>query len=178
MKTGIKVIDAMTTSPVFAKASDSVHSCVQKMIKENVGSLIVADGRKLIGIITEKDLLTKALGNEINIKTARAESVMTKNPVFASPELDLYDAMILMKNEEIRRLPIVRNGNVVGLLTYKDILSIQPDLYEIRIEGFKIRENDRKSKLRGSFEGNCYSCSSYGPLTKIGRKWLCDSCKE
>lgn len=178
MKTGIRIVDAMTTSPVFAKPSDSVYSCVQKMIKENVGSLIIADGKKLIGIITEKDLLTKVLAKQVDIKKTQVSFVMTRDPVTASPDLDLYDAMVLMKNEEIRRLPIVKNSEVIGLLTYKDILRIQPDLYEIRIEGFKIRESDRKLKLSGHFEGNCYSCSSYGPLTKIGSKWLCDSCKE
>lgn len=178
MKTGIKIMDAMTASPVFSKPSDSIHSCVQKMIKEDVGSLIIADGKKLLGIVTEKDLLVKVLAKGVDIKKTPVSFVMTVNPVSANPELDLYDAMILMKNEEIRRLPIVRNNEVVGLLTYKDILSIQPDLYELQIEGFKIRESDRKAKLNGHFEGNCYSCSSYGPLYKVGSRWLCDSCKE
>ncbi len=178
IKTGIKVADAMTSNPVCVEPEETISNCVKKMIKHNVGSLVVMEGEKLVGIITEKDLLTKVLAKNLDVKKTPVSKVMTKKPIHVDPDLDLYDAMNLMKKEEIRRLPVVDKGVFVGLLTNKDILSIQPDLYDLFIDSFKIRESERKSMLKGTIEGKCQSCGSYGPLEKIRGKWLCDSCKE
>ena len=171
-------MDAMTTSPVYISPEESVYNCVKKMINEKVGSMLVVEESKLLGIVTERDMLNKVIAKDVDIKKTSIKEVMSKKPVYAEPELDIYDAMILMRLEEIRRLPVVDKGNVVGVLTQKDILSIQPELYDLVIETFKIREGDRKSSLNGFMEGNCYACRSHGPLTKIGGRWLCDSCKE
>jgi signal-transduction protein with cAMP-binding, CBS, and nucleotidyltransferase domain len=178
MKTGIKIVDAMTANPISVNADENVLNCVKKMIDEQVGSVLVVDETKLLGIVTERDLLNKVIAKNVDLKKTPISEVMSKKPIYAEPELDIYDAMVLMRIEEIRRLPVVDKGIIVGLLTQKDILSIQPELYDIVIESFKIREGDRKSSLNGIMEGNCYACNSHGPLTKIGGKWLCDSCKE
>jgi CBS domain-containing protein len=178
MKTGIKIIDAMTTNPAYISPEESVHNCVKKMINENVGSMLVVEEGKLFGIVTERDMLNKVIAKDIDIKKTSIKDVMSKKPIHAEPDLDIYDAMILMRLEEIRRLPVVDKGNVIGVLTQKDILSIQPELYDLVIETFNIREGDRKASLNGFMEGNCYACKSHGPLTKIGGTWLCDSCKE
>lgn len=177
MKTGIRIVDAMTKSPVFVGPEESVLKCVKMMIKEEVGSLLILDEGKLLGIITEKDLLTKVLAKNLDIKKTPVSKVMSKKPIYADPDLDLYDAMLLMNSEEIRRLPVVDKGVVVGMLTYKDMLTIQPSLYELRTSEFSIRESERKSMLNGVVEGECHSCRSCGPLEKVRNKWLCDSCK-
>jgi signal-transduction protein with cAMP-binding, CBS, and nucleotidyltransferase domain len=178
IKTGIKILDAMTKSPVMVGPDETVYNCVKKMIKEEVGSLIIAEDGKLLGIVTEKDLLVKVLARNLDIKNTVVSKVMSKKPIHADPELDLYDAMILMNREELRRLPIVDKGIIVGLLTYKDVLTIQPSLYDLREGQFNIRESERKSMLNGDLEGTCVSCSSYGPLKKVGKAWLCESCKR
>ena len=178
MKTGIKIADAMTLNPISVNADENILNCVKKMINAQIGSILVVDDTKLLGIVTERDLLNKVLAKSMDLKKTLIGEIMSKKPIYAEPELDIYDAMVLMRIEEIRRLPVVDKGVVVGLLTQKDVLSIQPELYDIVIESFKIREGDRKSSLNGVMEGNCYACNSQGPLTKVGGKWLCDSCKE
>jgi len=178
MKTGIRVSDAMTSSMITIGEDESIMNCAKLMIKEGVGSLVVVDEKKLLGIVTERDMLNKVLAKDNNIKKTPVSSIMTKKPIYANPDLDLYDAMVLMRLENIRRLPVVDKGEVIGLLTHRDILSIQPELYDLVIESFNIREKEKKLRLNGMMEGKCYACQSYGPLTKIGGKWLCDSCKE
>jgi len=178
MKTGIKIADAMTKSPVIVGPEESIFNCVKKMIKSGVGSLLVMDKGKLLGIITEKDMLTKVMARNLDIKKIPVEKVMSKKPISVSSEEDLYDAMLLMSREEVRRLPVVDKGELVGLLTYKDVLSIQPDLYDLVISHFNIRESERKSMLNGSLEGTCQSCNSYSALEKQGKKWVCESCKR
>jgi len=178
MKTGIKVGDAMTVSMITINENDSILNCAKLMVKEGVGSLVVVDENKLLGIVTERDMLNKVLAKDTDIKKTPVSSIMTKKPIYANPELDLYDAMVLMRLENIRRLPVVDKGEVVGLLTHRDILSIQPELYDLVIESFNLRAREKKNRLNGMMEGKCYACQSYGSLSKIGGKWLCDSCKE
>lgn len=178
MKTGIRVMDAMTSSLISIGAEESILKCTKTMIKEGVGSLVVVDGKKLLGIVTERDMLNKVIAKVVDIKETPVSKIMTKKPIYASPDLDLYDAIVLMRLENIRRLPVVDKGEVVGLLTHRDVLSIQPELYDIVIDSFNIRESERKARLNGSMEGKCYACQTHGSLTKVGGKWLCDSCKE
>ena len=63
------------------------------------------------------------------------------------PNQDLYDAILLMSREEVRRLPVTKEDRFIGLLTYKDILKLQPDLFDIIVENLKIREEETKRKL-------------------------------
>ncbi|MCD4759719.1 CBS domain-containing protein [archaeon] len=177
MKTGIKIADAMTKNPVFVNQNESVFKCVRKMVKEGIGCLLIIEEDKLLGIVTEKDLMIKALAKNIDIKKTSIGKLMSKKPIYVGPEEDLYDAMLLMSREDVRRLPVVDKGVIVGMLTHKDILTIQPGLYDIVVGKFDIRESERKSMLNGNLEGKCVSCKSFGPLTKVGNAWLCDSCK-
>ena len=97
MKTGIKIMDAMTTNPAYVSPEESVHNCVKKMINENVGSMLVVEEGKLFGIVTERDMLNKVIAKDIDIKKTSIKDVMSKKPIHAEPDLDIYDAMILMR---------------------------------------------------------------------------------
>jgi signal-transduction protein with cAMP-binding, CBS, and nucleotidyltransferase domain len=147
MKTGVKVMDAMTKAPILVHPDDKLIKCVNKMIKGEVGSLVVARDNQLLGIITEKDLINKALGKNLDIKKKTAKDIMTTRMIKIDPNQDLYDAILLMSREEVRRLPVTKEDRFIGLLTYKDILKLQPDLFDIIVENLKIREEETKRKL-------------------------------
>ena len=147
MKTGVKVMDAMTKAPILVHPDDKLIKCVNKMIKGEVGSLVVARDNQLLGIITEKDLINKALGKNLDIKKKTAKDIMTTRMIKIDPNQDLYDAKLLMSREEVRRLPVTKEDRFIGLLTYKDILKLQPDLFDIIVENLKIREEETKRKL-------------------------------
>jgi signal-transduction protein with cAMP-binding, CBS, and nucleotidyltransferase domain len=144
MKTGIKVIEAMTRSPVIVNPNEKIITCVKKMMKKDVGSLIIAENGKLLGIATEKDFVNRVIAKNLNINEIKINKIMSTKLIKISPYLDLYDAILFMSREEVRRLPVVEKDKFIGLLTYKDILKIQPDLYDIFIEKFKIREEKNK----------------------------------
>jgi len=145
MKTGVKVMDAMTKSPTKVGPNESIFKCAKKMIESDVGSIIVEDKGKIIGILTEKDFVTRVASKRLDMDKTKVKDVMSKKLIEISPELDLYDAILFMSREEVRRLPVTKEGRLVGLLTYKDVLKIQPDLYDIFIENFR---NGRKIRDR------------------------------
>jgi len=177
MKTGIKVIDAMTKRPATTDPDTTIYDCAQQMLKEHVGSLLIVKEQKLLGIVTERDLLKRVLAKDVDIKNTKVKRIMTKDVTTISPNTDLYDAILFMSRYNTRRLPVLNKDKIVGLITHKDILKIQPDLYDIFIEKIQIREEDQKPSQRRHIEGICQSCESYTRLYKRGRKWLCESCK-
>lgn len=177
MKTGIKVFDAMTKNPIRINEDSTIHDCAKLMMKEEVGSLLVTKKDKLLGIITEKDLLQRVLTKNVNIKKTKIKRIMTKEITSISPNTDLYEAMLLMSRYNIRRLPVKEGDKLVGLITHRDVLKIQPDLFDIAIDKFQIREEDTKPEIINYVEGICQSCGSYSKLSKKNRRWFCDSCK-
>ena len=140
MKTGIKVMDAMTKTPIVVEPNEMIKSCAKKMQSHRVGSLLIKRNEKLLGILTEKDIVNKVIANGLNPSKTPVNEVMTKRSLITiNPGSDLYDAILLMRDQNKRRLPVLDKKRVLGLLTYRDILKIQPDLYEIYVEKLKIK---------------------------------------
>lgn len=148
METGIKVLDAMTRMPVTVNSSLSVVECAKLMMKNNVGSLIVRDGLDVKGILTERDLTRKVIAKGIDGAQVTASEVMTRDMVTGSPTMDIYDALIHMNNFDVRHLPVMNNGELVGFITMKDILKIQPELFELIADTYSLREEDTKPVLK------------------------------
>jgi signal-transduction protein with cAMP-binding, CBS, and nucleotidyltransferase domain len=140
MKTGIKVMDAMTKTPVIVGPEETIINCANKMIEGEVGSLIIEKDGKILGILTEKDLMTRVVAKNLNVEQTSVKEVMSTKILHVEPELDLYDAMFFMSRENVRRLPVVKEEKLMGLLTYSDVLKIQPDLYDLFVEKFKLKE--------------------------------------
>ena len=175
MKTGISVRDAMTVKPVTAPIEARVQEIAKLMRKGKVGSIVITNKNKLVGIISEKDIVERVVAKVTDFLSLNARDIMTKELVTIDPKEDIYDALILMGNEEIRKLPVVENGKLVGLLTANDILKIEPALFEIMSIRTRIREEHRKP-IR-YFEGRCDNCGFQGPVYKTKQKYLCIACK-
>jgi len=146
METGYKVIDIMTNHPVTMKSDVTVKECAQAILSESVGSVLVVENNEIKGIITEKDIVTRLVAKGLDSKKTLLKDIMTpkSDMVFIEPNKDLYDAIIIMKDNGVRRLPVLDAGKIKGLLTLNDILKIEPDLFDIMVEKLDIREEERK----------------------------------
>jgi|SRR3989344_7506744 len=140
METGIKVLDAMTKKPTFIDPNRTVRECTQIMLDNKVGSLLVNENEKLMGFLTERDLV-RMISLGIDPNTTKVRQVMTTKIISISPEKDIYDAIVLMNKEDVRRLPVILNNKVIGLITLRDILTIQPTLFENIIDMVDIKRN-------------------------------------
>ncbi|MAG20265.1 CBS domain-containing protein [archaeon] len=136
METGIKVYDAMSKGVMFVNTESSLKECASMMLKEKIGSLVVKDGMDLVGIITEKDLVRCLRDDNMNRKV---REVMTKNIKTIEPEKDIYEAFKMMGEENVRKLPVVDKGKLIGFLTEKDILKIAPSLLDLFSEKLLVR---------------------------------------
>jgi CBS domain-containing protein len=99
----------------------TVEEAVRIMVNERIGSLLVLDGPRLIGIFTERDALCRVLHVGRDPKTTMITQVMTSNPVTVSPWATVEEAMVIMTERHFRRLPVVAEGKVLGLISIGDL---------------------------------------------------------
>jgi CBS domain-containing protein len=144
MQTGYKVLDVMTNKPVMALKEMSLVEAAKLMDEENVNSLVIQENEKAKGIITDEDLVRKVIAKGLDPKKAKLKDVMSSDLIAIKSNKDIYDALILMRQNNIRQLPVVDNDKLVGFLTSKDILKLQPELFDIFAEKYEIREQNRK----------------------------------
>ena len=144
IKTGYTVGDAMTMNPITIPGNKTLRDAAKIMSKEHVGSLLVTEEGKIIGIVTERDIVKKAVALLGNPSLKKVKEVMATDLVTTTPEEDIFEAIRIMRDYNFRHLPVKHNGKIVGLVTLKDILKIEPDLYEIMVEKIQLREEERK----------------------------------
>ena len=99
----------------------SVTECVRSMTASKVGALIVMDGKRLIGIFTERDALNKVLAGGLDPGKTKVSEVMTKDPYCIPPTTTVGDAMELITKRRFRHLPIVDNGKVLAVVSSGDL---------------------------------------------------------
>lgn len=144
MRTGVQVSDAMTKEPVVMKPEENLHTVATTMEKSHVGSIIISQQKKLLGIITEQDIVRKVIAKNLDPYKTKVKDVMETDMITIHGEQDVYDALVLMKQHNIRHLPVMSNGKMSGFLTIKDILKIQPQLFDLMVEKFELREEEDK----------------------------------
>mgnify|MGYP001616874297 FL=1 len=172
----------MTRNFVSAKPSESLHDCAKKLAKERVNSLLITEGKKLVGILTARDILWAITKKpSIDLKKLRAIDIAARKVAVIKPSADLSQALRKMKTFNFRRLPVLSRGEVIGVLTLKDILRIEPELYSEITEFTDIREEERKIKEASEsypLEGFCDNCGAFSELLKVYDKLLCPDCRE
>lgn len=96
---------------------------VAKLFQEKrVGAFPVMEGEVMVGIISERDLVTRVLAKDLNPKTTLVKEVMTPDPNYVSPFTDIMDCMSLMKEMDVRHMPVLENSKLVGIVSIRDIL--------------------------------------------------------
>lgn len=174
MKTGLTVADAMSVNPVTISNSKNILECARIMMKKKVGSLLIVKETTLEGILTEKDLV-HFLAKGLNPETTKVKEIMIRKVQTIVPEEDLYEAIVRMKREKVRRLPVVSKKKLVGMLTLNDIMKIQPALFDLLREQANIRLQKKKEK---SVEGTCEVCENFGKLYEVDDQYMCTECRS
>ena len=134
----------MTREPIVIAPTKSLREAAKLMTKEHVGSLLVREGEKIVGIITEQDIVRKAVASARNPAEKKVSEIMATDIVTTTPDEDIFEALRIMRDYNFRHLPVMHEKKFVGLVTMKDILKLEPDLFEILVEKIELREAERK----------------------------------
>jgi CBS domain-containing protein len=113
--------DVMRTRVVTVAPDDSARLAVLRMLEEGVGSVAVCDAGRLVGIFTERDVLSLA-GDGTDLDSVRIGDVMTREPLTVDAGVQVLDAARLMGERKIRHLPVVEGDLLLGMVGIRDVL--------------------------------------------------------
>jgi len=122
----------------------SVKDAVNMMAQNEIGSLVVTEKRKPVGIITERDLLSRVLATGKHAEATMVKAIMSKPIICGDPEMDADEAARFMVNNEIKKLPVVEGGRLIGMMTLTNLCTVQPELA-------KVIEEETKRKIPKRF---------------------------
>jgi len=117
-----KVNDIMVRKVITAKPATTLTEIARLMRKNRIGSVIIIKNRKPAGILTESDFI-KLVARGTDMKNAVAEDFMNRNVVTCEASITVIDALMVMRSERIRHLPVVKNGNLVGVMSIRDLIA-------------------------------------------------------
>jgi CBS domain-containing protein len=122
----------------------SAKDAANIMAQNEIGSLVVTEKKKPVGIITERDLLSRVLATGKPTEATRVKAVMSKPIICGNPGMDASEAARFMVNKGIKKLPVVEGGRLIGIMTLTDLSTVQPDLA-------KVIEEEAKGKIPKRF---------------------------
>ena len=115
------VRDAMTANPRSIGASASVVEAARLMREQHIGSLPVTEDDRLVGMITDRDITTRVAAESAVPETTSVGDVYSRDLISVEPNSDLDEALRLMARHQVRRLPVVENDRLVGIVAQADI---------------------------------------------------------
>jgi CBS domain-containing protein len=136
-----KIRDVMTTNPACVSAKDSIRDVARIMVREDTGVVPVVDGKKVIGVITDRDIVVRLVAEGRDPSSAKVNEAMTKDVRSVKEDSTVNDALQLMSTAQIRRVAVVNNNNeIVGIVSMKDIATESKDSSKIGKTVEKISE--------------------------------------
>ena len=115
------VRDTMTENPRSIDAAASVVEAAQLMREQHIGSLPITDDDQLVGMITDRDITMRVVAEAADRMTTSVGDVSSRDLITVEPDRDLDEALQLMARHQVRRLPVVENGRLVGIVAQADI---------------------------------------------------------
>lgn len=121
----------MTQRPACVAPDATLQAAAGLMADQDVGFVPIqtTDGR-LLGIITDRDIVTRAIARHVDPLTAKVSDYMTAEVEFVGPETGIDEAVLLMESRKIRRLPVCENGQLVGVVSLGDLAECEPEAAE------------------------------------------------
>ncbi|MFQ6081409.1 MAG: cyclic nucleotide-binding/CBS domain-containing protein [Candidatus Bathyarchaeia archaeon] len=181
LRTRMLVKDVMTSPVITIDEDESVYKAARLMEHHNVGCIIVTGKQgKPLGIITERDLVTRVLAKNAQPSKLTAKEVMTSPLITVDPDETLSETARRMSRLNIRRLGVMYKGNLVGVISSKDILAITPELIETIQEKARIQGEieAQETPEHPPLAGYCDQCGQWSDaLREVEGNFLCEECE-
>ena len=180
LRTKMLVRDVMSSPVVTMNENESSNKVAIAMDRGDLGAIIVTnEAGKSIGIITERDLVIRVLAKNLKPDTVKTKEIMTTPLVTIEPEATITEAARRMNRLDIRRLGVIYKGNLVGIISSKDVLGVMPELIETILERSRIEGEARTDEAEEvPLSGYCDRCNVYSEsLKERNGQNICDECR-
>ena len=154
----MKISEIMTKAAVTDSADDTIAEACEKMRHAQTSSILIMDGERLVGIVTERDVV-KAVARGLDPKETRVKDLMTTDMITIGPMTTLKEAANIMATKWIRHLPIVEGSKVVGMISQRDLTGVlagalhEPEaLHQLIESSALVRERRLKRLEAGDYD--------------------------
>ena len=169
------VRDIMVSPPVTTSPELTILEAARLMKQRNIGSLIVQEGQRALGIVTERDLVGKVVAEGRDPRSTLVRDLMSSPLLTVPPEMDVMEAARSMARHHVRRLPVLQGSRLLGIVTERDILEVSPDLIEVtRARNGTAGEDEG---LEERFLSKCEACGGLADgLQSSEGQLVCEDC--
>lgn len=118
----MRVKDCMCEDIIWATPDTKIKDVAKLMQTNDIGSVPICNSdKKIIGFVTDRDIIVRGIANNVNVDNANVEEIMTKEVIKTTPDTDALSAARIMSYNKIRRLPVIKDNEVIGMLTIGDL---------------------------------------------------------
>ncbi|MBD3207325.1 CBS domain-containing protein [Candidatus Bathyarchaeota archaeon] len=177
IKTEMLVREAMSSPVISVNENENMVKVAALMKEYSVGAIIIVNQKdKPVGIVTERDLVNRVIAEGKDPSIVRAKDVMSSPLKMVEPEMTLMKAMQLMDKLNIRRLGVMYKGDLVGVISDRNIIRLVPTIIDIMKERQEI--NQIPPSFGPSIAGYCDQCEMYSNnLIEVDGDFLCEECR-
>ncbi len=175
----IKVREVMSKNPVIVSGELSAEEAAKIMRKKGVSTLLVEDGL-IAGIVTDRDFIVKVIAEGLDPSNTKVKEIMSSPVVMIDHDESIAAAAKIMSRRRIRKLPVIKDDAVIGILSENDIVRISPELLEITKQYGEISSFSNDSYENIEFiSGKCERCGQYSHrLTLFEGMLVCPECYD
>ncbi len=181
----MSVRDIMTSQVVTIAPDATALDVAKAMNKADISSVIVVSRERPVGIITEEDLVRRVIARELDPRTTKSSQIMSSPLIHVTMDTSLTEAMRVMARSGIRRVAVLKNDSLVGIVTSRDILRWSPELIDILVESLRMKADgmqrpfDEEEDELVAYGGMCDNCGEYSTdLVMEDGRYLCEACRS
>jgi signal-transduction protein with cAMP-binding, CBS, and nucleotidyltransferase domain len=168
----------MNSPVVSASSNDTIHDIAKKMKEGNIGSIVIMEKDKPVGIVTDWDIVSNAIANDSKPSQIKAKDIMKEIYTIESEE-SITEAARLLRKHNIKRLGVVYKNRLVGIISSSDVIAVTPDLVEIVSEKAAIIRGELGiARSAGNVSGYCDECGEWSDLLQYDEgTFICEVCR-
>ncbi|MHA1905711.1 MAG: CBS domain-containing protein [Candidatus Thorarchaeota archaeon] len=180
----MSVRDIMSVNVVTISPDASILDVAKLMNEMDLGSIVIVDRERPVGIITEADIVRRVVSEGRDVNTTKAQEVMTSPLFYVAPTTALTEAMRIMARSNIRRVVVLKNDSLAGIITSRDILKWSPELIDVLVESLRLKNSQEEHDDLDEDEifehgGLCDICGEFSTdLVMEDGRYICMSCRE
>ncbi len=183
----VSVAEVMNKAVIVMDINSDIPAIAREMVSRDAGSVIITDNDKAMGIITERDFVKGIITEDKKPSEVKASEILSTPLITVEPEASIVEASEIMLKANIKRLPVLENSRVIGVISNTDILMVTPGLSTILKELIDINREallsvpsiEEVSETEDFQTGICESCNVFSyDLRFVDGRYLCGNCRQ
>lgn len=176
MTTRVLVRDIMNSPVISASTEASIKDIAIKMKEEKVGSIVIMDKEKTLGIVTDWDIVSNAVVKDVKPSMLKASDIMQQLHTIEGEE-GVTEAARILRKHNIKRLGVVYKNRLVGIISTSDVIAVTPDLVDVISEKSALIRGETGRSM-GNVSGYCDECGEWSDLLQYEEgTFTCEECR-